>query len=174
LSKNKEIKFDYAGNLTPEKINAETVTAAQNYLETIRKYYVARSNDAANRKEALLTKLQSADSKEFLKLRDDYCNESLEEFVTNKNETTKTIDFNGEIVQKLDPIYMDPHNKFIKAHFYAPVKQVFGKPVDTYTVNVVVLWLMTLCLYLVLYFRLLKKMLDSGEVVMGKKFKGSD
>ena len=104
-----------------------------------------------------LTKLQSAGNKEFLKLRDDYGNESLEEFVTNKNETKKTIDFKGEIIQKLDPIYMDPKYNFIKAHFYAPVKHIFGKDFDTYTVNVIVLWIMTIWLYFILYFRLLEE-----------------
>lgn len=169
-----DYKFNYLANLTPEKINAETITAALAYVESIRKYYVGISNDNANKKEARLIKLQSADSKEFLKLRDNYTNESLEEFVTNKNETKKTIDFNGEIIQKGDPIYMDPRYNFIKAHFYAPEKRIFGKPFDTYTVNVIVLWVMTVGLYIILYFRLLKKLLDSGEVAMGNKYKGTD
>jgi hypothetical protein len=69
---------------------------------------------------------------------------------------------------------MEPKHSFIKAHFYSPTKQVFGWKVDTYVVNVVVLWFMTTLLYLALYFRLLKKLLDSGEVMMGKKHKGSD
>ncbi|MCU0472286.1 MAG: ATP-binding cassette domain-containing protein [Bacteroidales bacterium] len=168
-----DIKFDYTGNLTPEKINAETVTSALSYIEKIRKYYVSYSNNASGRKEALITKLQSADSKAFLKLREDYANESLEEFVTNKNETKYTIDFKGEIVQKNDPIYMDPKYNFIKAHFYAPVKRFFGQDVDTFTINVNVLWVMTIGLYFVLYFRLLKKLLDSGELVIGKK-KGTE
>jgi len=33
---------------------------------------------------------------------------------------------------------------------------------------------MTILLYLVLYFRLLKKFLDSGEAVFGKKKKSTD
>ena len=69
---------------------------------------------------------------------------------------------------------MDPKFPFIKAHFYSPTKQVFGVKIDTYIVNVIVLWVMTIILYLALYFRLLKKLLDSGEVVMGKKLKGSE
>ncbi len=43
----------------------------------------------------------------FLKLRDNYYNKSLEEFVKDKNETTKTIIYKGELIQKLDPIFMD-------------------------------------------------------------------
>jgi hypothetical protein len=69
---------------------------------------------------------------------------------------------------------MDPESNFIKAHFYAPVKRIFGKEVDTYKVNVMVLWVMTIALYFVLYFRLLKKLLNSGERVIGNKFKGSE
>jgi hypothetical protein len=125
-------------------------------------------------KDALVSKLNSENSEAFLKLRDDYANESLEDFVTNKNETVRTIDFKGEIIQKLDPIYTDPKGDMIKAHFYSPIKRIFGKDLDTFTVNVIVLWLMTILLYLALYFRVLKKALDSGEVVIGKKFKGSE
>jgi hypothetical protein len=89
----------------------------------------------------------------------------------DKNETTKTMIYKGELVQKLEPIFMDSKYNFIRAHFYAPQKLIFGMKVDTYIVNVIVLWVMTLFLYLALYFRLLKKLLDSGEAVFGKKKK---
>ena len=55
--------------------------------------------------------------------------------------------------------------------FMLLTKQIFGMKVDTYIVNVIVLWVMTFFLYLALYFRLLKKLLDSGEVCYGKKMK---
>ena len=71
-----------------------------------------------------------------IKLRNKYHNASLEEFVINKNESTKIVEFKGELVQKMDPIFMDPEYKFIKAHFYSPTKQVFGVYFDTYIINV--------------------------------------
>jgi hypothetical protein len=165
------LKFDKYELLTPEKVTPEIITEALARLEIVRKYFVAYSNNAKDKKDALLTKLQEADNKAFLKLRDDYANESLEEFVTNKNETEKIIEFNGELVQKLDPIYMDPKYPFIKAHFYSPVKWLFGRQMDTYVVNIIVLWFMSLMFYFILYFRLLKKVLDSGEATFGKKSK---
>jgi ABC transport system ATP-binding/permease protein len=174
LAETPDIKFDYLDLLTPEKVTPDAVSEALTYVDIIRKYYVAYSNSASQMRDNLVSKLNSANSEAFLKLRDDYANESLEDFVTNKNETVRTIDFNGEIIQKLDPIYTDPRSNMIKAHFYSPIKRVFGKDMDTFTVNVVVLWVMTILLYFALYFRLLKKLLDSGEVVMGKKFKGSE
>jgi ABC-type multidrug transport system ATPase subunit len=169
-----EIKFAYADQLTTDKITNEIAKAAISYVETIRKLYVNLYNDASNRKEALKSRLAEENLQKFLKLRDNYFNKSLEEFVRDKNETTKIIIYKGELVQKLDPIFMDSKNKLIRAHFYAPEKQIFGMKVDTYIVNVIVLWVITFFLYLGLYFRVLKKLLDSGEYFFGKRRKGSD
>ncbi len=168
-----EIKFEYTESLTPDKVNAEIITSALNYVELLRKYYIAYSNNAKDRKDAMVTGFQAEDAGKFMRLRDEYANESLEEFVTNKNETLKTIEYNGEIIQKLEPIYMDPKNPFVRAHFYSPTKNIFGTRVDTFIINVIVLWVMTILLYLILYFRILKKLLDSGEAVIGKKKRGS-
>jgi len=52
---------------------------------------------------------------------------------------------------------------------------VFGFPVDTWKVNVAVIWLMTFLFYVALYFRLLRKLLTSGEKILGRKtIRGSD
>jgi hypothetical protein len=163
------IKFEYSDQLTPEKITVDIAKAAENYIETIRKVYVNVYNDASNRKEALKTNLIGNDLAKFIKIRDSYYNKSLEEFVRDKNESTKTINFKGEVLQKSDPIFMDPESNFVRAHFYSPVKMVFGIAVDTFIVNIVVLWMMTFILYLVLYFRLLKKLLDSIGDYFGRK-----
>ena len=168
------IGFAYADQITPDKITPEIASAAITYVEAIRKLYVNIYNDASNRKELLKSNMAGDNLKNFLKLRDTYFNRALEEFVKDKNETTKTIVYKGELVQKLDPIFMDSKNKLILAHFYAPEKQIFGMKVDTYTVNVIVLWIMTLFLYLILYFRLLKKGLDFLEYITGKKIKLTD
>jgi ABC-type multidrug transport system ATPase subunit len=163
--------FKYTEDLTPAKISIEVVTEALKYLDVLKSTYIKYYNDAVSKRDALAAKINSVDSKAVIELRDMYGNKSLEEFVTNESEIAKSIKFNDELIQKLDPIYMDPKSNFIKAHFYAPVKRIFGKDVDTFIVNVVVLWLMTIILYFVLYFRLLKKLLDSGESVMGNKLK---
>jgi ABC transport system ATP-binding/permease protein len=164
-----EIGFDYASELTPDKVTPEAVNAALKYVDTVRKYYIVYYNNANNQKDAIINNMQSENNKAFLKLQATSYNKSLEEFVTDKNETNKTLIYKGELIQKLEPIFMDPKYKFVKAHFYSPQKQIFGLSVDTYVVNVIVLWFMTLLLYLALYFRVLKRLLDSGEAVIGKK-----
>jgi hypothetical protein len=118
--------------------------------------------------------MESENKEAYQKLRNDNFNISLDEFVTSKNETHKIVEYKGELIQALDPIYMDPGHKFIKAHFYAPTKQVFGYYVDTYIINVLVIWVMTSVLYLLLYFRVLKRTLSSGENLIKRRSKNSE
>ncbi|MCU0361826.1 MAG: ATP-binding cassette domain-containing protein, partial [Bacteroidales bacterium] len=169
-----QIEFTGAGNLTPESINISTADAALVWLDRIRKYYNEYYDLANRRKDAIVNTLQSDSNSTFALLQSRYYNKALEEFVTYKNENRKVIVFRGEVVQKADPIFLDTEYPFIKAHFYAPRKQVFGRSTDTYLVNVIVLWMMTILLYLILYHRLLRKALESGERFMGRKKKQGD
>lgn len=166
-----DIKFQYTAFLKPEKITPAIVSSALNYVESVRRYYVNYYNNANNAKDALITRLESEDKELFQKLRNDYFNLALEEFVISKNETLKTIDYGGELIQKLDPVYMDPRHNFIKAHFYSPTKKLFGRNTDTFNVNVIMLWFITLVLYIILYLRLVKKLLGSVEnIVKSRKW----
>jgi len=169
-----EIRFGFLDSFTPEKVTTDILDSALEYTEKLRKYYVAKYNEANSIKDQYVTRLESADKEAFVRLRNEYYNNSLEELVTFKNESQKLIDYKGEIIQKLDPVYMDPASKCIKAHFYSPFKMLFGYRLDTYLVNIIVIWLMTLVLYLVLYFRVLKLILNSGEKLFRRKTKVVD
>jgi energy-coupling factor transporter ATP-binding protein EcfA2 len=169
-----EIKFDNIEFLKPDIITPEVVKSALAYIESVRKYYVKKYNEANNTKDALITKMESDKVESYQELRNNYFNISLEESLTSKNETQKTIEFRGELIQKLDPIYMDPRYKFIKAHFYSPTKNLFGLHAGTFSINVLVIWTMTLILYFFLYFRVLKRVLSSGEKLFKKKPKVTD
>lgn len=168
------IRFGYLEDLTPDRVTVDIIDSALKYTEALRKHYVKKYTDANNIKDQYITRLESEDKDAFVKLRNEYFNSSLEELVTFKDETQKIIDYKGEIVQKLDPVYMDPGGKCIKAHFYAPFKMFCGFRVETYIVNVIVIWLMTFVLYLVLYFRVLKHILNSGEKLFRRKLKMPD
>ncbi len=103
-------------------------------------------------------------TEQYIKLRDTYTNESLMNLVTNKLETNKMIIQDGHIYQNDEPIYNIPSKEvsFFSSHFYAPKKFIFGKLVDTYWINLGVLWLMALITYIALYFDWLKKVLKLG------------
>jgi hypothetical protein len=89
--------------------------------------------------------------------------------VTNNKSFDFYTEYKGDMIQKRYSIYQDPTHKFIQAHFYAPRKMIAGRFIPTLWVNVMVIWFMTIILYLLLYFRVLKKFLDFMEHLSHKK-----
>jgi hypothetical protein len=103
----------------------------------------------------------------YMKLEDDYSNESLRDFVTNSNELEKIVEYEGYLVQKNFPIYLSPvHKGFWDAQFYAPTKKLFGKQITTLSANLIVIWGMTLLLAIMLFFNGLKMIIDSISIAL--------
>jgi hypothetical protein len=101
-------------------------------------------------------------------MKDRYTNDALSDFVKDKNEMNKIIELDNHLIQKADPIYLSPEN--FRAHFYAPEKKIFGVYIDTFWVNIAVIWLMSFVLSITLYFDALKNLIDGLEKVF-EKFK---
>ncbi len=151
--------------INTRNISMETIDTARYYIEKIRAYYIAMSNNIRAERDKCIEAKERANREEFILMKKHYTNETLEEFVRNDNEKEKIKRYRDRLYQNYDQVFLDPTRKFIKAHFYAPRKQVFGNFFNTLTVNVVVIWFMTLCLYICLYFRVLKKILESSDKV---------
>jgi hypothetical protein len=98
---------------------------------------------------------------QFQKFKNSYSNHSLEDFVTNSNSLTFITEDETGLIQKSDPIYLDPINhKYFGAHFYSPSKYFLDYKFDTFNANLIVIWLMTLILTVTLYFDVLRKILE--------------
>jgi hypothetical protein len=106
----------------------------------------------------------------FQELKKKYHNDKLAEFVENNNEIVRIIEYKGKLYQKIDPIYMTPEPRFLKAHFYSPFKRLFGNLHDTFWVNTIVIWVFSVVMFVILYFRGLKRLLDLIEQVV-ERFK---
>jgi len=161
--------FSKYTQINPTDITLELLDEMNHYLELVRKYYVKLYNKANNEKDQFISKFQSTEQgkEQFLELKRRYHNESLSEFVKNSGEVERIIEYDGHLIQKVDPIYLYPEARFIRSHFYAPAKSVFGYYVSTYWVNVIVIWLSSIMLYLILYYRLFKRLLDRLEQLSG-------
>ncbi|MBS0011450.1 MAG: ATP-binding cassette domain-containing protein, partial [Bacteroidales bacterium] len=154
------LEFNYLEQLIPERVTADAIGAAKRYVEILNSSYKKTYNNNFNEKDRIITQAMEEDPEAFIELKQKHYNNSLEEFVTNSKEEERSIEYKGEIIQKIDPIFKDPGHPFIKAHFYAPRKQLFGYFVDTYWINIMVIWTWTLLSYIALYFRPLKRLLD--------------
>jgi ABC-type multidrug transport system ATPase subunit len=173
LGHNTQVTFAYADQLVPEKINAAIIAETRDYINTIRVYSRKVSNIGYSRRDEITNQIEEQVGRDgLIELKRKYRNDKLADFVTNANETEQIINYKGELIQKRNPIYLDPEHKFIKAHFYAPRKMLFGRYIGTLWINTIVIWILTILLYIALYFRVLKGFLDMFETFnlgFGKK-----
>jgi hypothetical protein len=92
--------------------------------------------------------------------------------VKNTNDHKRLIELDNEYIQKMNPIYLDPYmTKNIldtRAHLFAPRKHFGGFYIDTEYFNSIILWFMTISLWVFLYFDVFKRILSNTEMLFGK------
>jgi len=163
--------------LNPEKPwTVETFTPAFNealdaYLTAFRKYYQFVYNQAVAAREKKILDAEKDKSYVFNDYKNHYHNESLYDLATNVNAKERIIESNGRLIQQANPIFVDASTEGLlnyRAHFYAPTKNLFGTLTDTYWFNLLVIWSMSAILYVMLYFELIKRLIDSFSGVPGK------
>ncbi|MDP2387606.1 MAG: ATP-binding cassette domain-containing protein [Bacteroidota bacterium] len=157
-------------------ITKAEINGVKNYLNsTYKDYYLAMDKKARNAKDKLSLELNSTPEKKltFIKMQEEYQNEALEQTLKNKNDLGPAcLEKDGQLIQRTDPIFLNPTNNYGGAHFYAPKKKLFGKYFETFWFNISVIWLMSISLMITLYFDVLKKLLDGlGALIEKLPFK---
>ncbi len=150
--------------IDPQSITAETVSDIKKYLSgSFKDYYIGRENKARSQKNDIILKLtQTPEQKEaYIKMQEHHENEALNQLVFNSNDLgEKCLEKNGKLIQRTNPIFLDPDNNMGMAHFFAPQKKMFNKYFQTYEFNLCVIWSMSVLLMITLYFDILKFILD--------------
>ncbi|MCQ2973420.1 MAG: ATP-binding cassette domain-containing protein [Bacteroidales bacterium] len=152
-------------DLTIEKMNDATLKLIRSYFEKLRAFYISKFKNACRDKDNYISEQQSTPElkEKYLELKRNFHNESLSDFVTNNRETERVIEYNNHLYQKACPIYLDPRSKILRAHFYAPRKRLGNFYIETYWLNLVVIWGMSIFLYIMLYFGVLRRILNRSE-----------
>lgn len=160
----KGLEKELAKDWTLKDFTPDFNTKLEAYFAAYKKFYQDAYNRAVAAHDALVMKNEKEGGYSLNDYKNRYYNESLADLVKNVSEKDRIIEYNGELYQQINPIFLDPlpaHALDYRAHFFAPRKNLFGSMVSTYLYNNMVIWLMTLILYLTLYFEVLRKILDS-------------
>jgi len=155
-----------------ENIDKKMISDMKSYLSDLSRFYIKQFNDAYILQQTYVREQTKTDSlnQEYTQLRMDCYNERLADFVTNKNEFKKTFIYKDRVIRRTDMIYQYP-KRFLKAHFYAPKKRIFGLYYETYSVNLVVIWTYTLFLMISLQYSWLGKFLELPKVIKALRHK---
>lgn len=148
--------------LTPDRVDAAALDEVDAALNTLTTHYRSAYKQAEREKEERIAAMTASPEAKatYFALLDRYRNESLSDHVTNKNDVNVITEFKGELVQKSDPIYLEPAQAgLFGAQFYAPGKYFAGGRMPTWWANTLVIWGMTLLLYLALCIDLLPRLI---------------
>jgi hypothetical protein len=143
----------------------ETVSANVNtYLDTLQKIIRARYIYYTRVKDQITDSLTIAMGRdELVRLREATHNEELADLLLNRMVLKKTFETTNRIIQKSDPVFMEPYSHYGRAHFYAPFKIIGNWRIPTLWFNMSVIWLINLLLFFTLYLNLLKRFLNLIE-----------
>jgi ABC transport system ATP-binding/permease protein len=162
-------KFRDLNRLAPGKFDSTVFVSASAFLKMLRQHYASRLNNATRKKEKIVDSLTSSDESAaaFKLMHDRYVNEAVTDAVKNVTSADRIVEYDGSLVQKIYPIYMDEHRPLhafdFSANLYQPTKHFLGFHFNTLYFNIAVIWSMTLLLFITLYFDVLKKLIAMLE-----------
>lgn len=133
------------------------------HLMRLDAYYGRMYSRSNMRRDSIIRVMQGRTPEErdsFTALKEANYNVALSKLMRIVDGTEKISEYRGHLVQRYDPVYQLPRNKNLKAHFYAPYKRLGGAYIDSYWLNFTILVLSIFVQWLLLYFRVLKRILD--------------
>ncbi len=167
------IEFKAIDKLTVADFDEQVANSAKAYIEQLKNHYRDLFNTADNTINRFMSENIRNNKERFNAIRDAYFNESISDIVRKTFDKNKMLRDGDKLIQVVDPIYQNPEPESVvsfRTHFFAPQKHFAGYFFDTLWFNIMVVWLLTILLYAVLYFDLLKKSMDFfGELKLFKK-----
>ena len=143
----------------PENFNETLSSQITKFLSDLNNYYLKQYMLANRVKQNQLNQIMKERREVYYSMLNKYHNEKVSDHVKKIYEKNKIIESDGRLYQQSNPIFLYPQS--FRAHFYAPVKKAGSKYVDTYWFNIAFIWFLTIVLYLILYFDLLNKTINS-------------
>lgn len=160
LHKEALINKNFKHALDVEKFDASKIAVEMKYLaDTLRNYYIEMYNSASAAKDSFVNKeLRHSTVAVLNKQKEKYTNNALNDLVLNKNDFTFLVQDENSIVQRFQPVYMQPSPSAIfRAPLYVYEKNFFGMKTQTWYVNLFVIWLMSFMMMVALYYNIFRK-----------------
>lgn len=154
--------------LQPATFDSAVYHKTRTFLMQLKQFYTNQATAAVKEREKKMHALRDllGGEKEYEKFRQSYQNEAITVLVKNQDEPQRIIESRGRLIQKIYPIYKEPepdHLIDFDAQFYLPEKHFLRNSIDTFYFNLAVIWGMSLILYVLLYFDVLRRFLNRLE-----------
>jgi len=149
-------------DLFPDTFSESAGQKAIRWLEEYRTSLSSHRERLNYEKDALVDSLKRASggADAYLQIKRENHNDQLADLVLNRTELRKIVKKDGHLLRKMDPIYMYPIRKNGRAHFYSSVKSIGIYQISTLIFNILLVWIISIFLYVLLRYSILRKILD--------------
>lgn len=154
-TENPDNKFSKISDLTINNFTASVGQELLDHLKVLSSFYSMEFGKVNQKREDMINILTANDKDRFINQKNRYYNDNLADYAKKIYEKNPILNSGNRLVQQIDPIYKDaiPSNFLdYRSHFLAPRKYFAGKYFDTYWYNMTVIWILSLLLYVMLYF----------------------
>ena len=157
------VEFPNLDKLTIEGFTELIGYELVDYLDELKSHYADIYQTQTQKKDRIVSHITSTNAKLYEAKRKAYHNESIADLAMKVFEKNKILQYKDELVQQNNPIYRDPtprHKFDFRSHFLAPRKYFAGRYFDTFWFNICAIWIMSIFLYITLYYESLKKLIE--------------
>jgi hypothetical protein len=133
-----------------------------NSLNRLKEQLTRKSKTLVIQKDGIIEmmKMKGMSNEDIINLKEQYFNRSVSDMVLNNNEMSKIILSGKKFIRKDSPVYQYPLSPAGRAQFYSGIKRIGNYEIETKWFNLLILWIMTLTLYLTLVGDILRKLLS--------------
>ena len=164
-----EDKLPVVDQITANELNEKVYQQTHDFLETLQSVFNSRRKSAKDELDEMIAKRTATPELEekFLEMHDKYENERIGLMVKNIQTKRRVVTSGDDLVQLIYPVYAKnehpEHALDFRTNFYYPEKYFAGKYIDTKVFNVIIIWLMTIVLFVAVYYDWLRKILRAGK-----------
>ncbi len=173
MKRQPSIAFESHDKLVAGQFDQACYDATKVYLAQLTEIYAQSFSVANQRRETLVNHFMSTNPQQFNQIKDAYFNESISDITRKVFEKNKMLRDGDKLIQVIDPIYQMPEPDGVfsfRTHFFAPMKYFAGRYWETLWFNITMVWILTVGLYVVLYYDVLRKIFEAlGEFKLKKK-----
>jgi ABC transport system ATP-binding/permease protein len=157
----------FIDSLKPALYKPDVTQSVSEFLDAALIIYRDRYLKAVNERDQIYANLLKVlgDEDKFMQFRQRYYNKQLANIVTDEKELKQYSVHDGEMIPIKDAIYREPFKQTWRAHFYAPVKYLFRRKLDTFWFNILFIWIFSVALFLLLYYDIIRKALSYLETL---------
>ena len=155
LKRQPQIEFEALDKLNKDDFNMSVYNQTKEYIDQLLQVYSEIFLQANTKREKTTQYLLENQYDKYVQLKDAYYNETVSEVVRKTFDKNKILRDGDKLIQIVDPIYQLPEPEGIlsfRSHFFAPKKYFCGRYWDTLWFNMASIWVLTIFLYIVLYY----------------------